>query len=136
MRKPFYLVPVIATMLVACESSNQVEVGRDQYRSKEDCVQEWSEQQCETFVDNYRDDDDGITYADTYYYGPEFPPRWIGPNGIEYGGRQSMAGFHGNPGALRGVSSLTGRPGALSGAHMSSSIRGGFGGMAMGHAGS
>lgn len=135
MRKPFYVVPVIATILVGCESG--VKVGRDQYQSKEDCIQEWSEQQCEVYVDQYVDDEDGKTYGDTYVFGPEFPPSWIGPDGTSYGGRSSIRGFHGNPLLLKSVSTLSSRGiGSVHAGRMVSTIRGGFGGHAMGHAGS
>lgn len=135
MRKPFYLVPVIATIMVGC-SDNSSEAARDQYLTAEDCFQEWSREQCTQYNDQYQDYDDNgqpVNFNDVYFFGPEYPPRWIGPDGIEYGGRQSIRGFHGNPGSLRGVSSFSGHPGSLSAAHMSSTARGGFGGIGMGH---
>ncbi len=134
MKKPFYLIPVVATIMVGC--TEQHEAARDQYLTKEDCIQEWSEQQCTTFNDQYQDyDDNGTlqTYNDIYFFGPEYPPRWVN-NGVEYGGRQSINGFHGNPGSLKGVSSFSGRPGSLHASSLSSSARGGFGGVGMGRA--
>ncbi|PPD55482.1 MAG: hypothetical protein CTY12_00470 [Methylotenera sp.] len=135
MKKPFYLVPVLATVLAGC-SDGTTEAARDQYLTKADCVQEWSEEQCETYTDQYQDyDDNGNTanFSDVYFFGPEYPPRWV-DNGVEYGGRQSIRGFHDNPGALRGVSSFSGRPGSISSSHMSGTARSGFGGVGMGRA--
>ncbi len=134
MRKAFYLIPVLATVMTGCENTETS--ARDQYLTKADCIQEWSEEQCETYNDQYQDynDQQQLTkYNDVYFYGPEYPQRWVN-DGVEYGGRQSIRGFHGNPGSLKGVSSFSGRPGTIHNAGMSIATRGGFGGVGMGRA--
>lgn len=106
MKKPFYLVPVIATMLVGC--GEDTEYVRDAYTSTQDCMTDWSYEQCNP-IETQDYDEEGNVVTQNLIYGPQYPNVWMMGN-TSYGGRSSVVGYHGPMNIQGSPSYVSGSP--------------------------